>query len=110
LQDQKLHGMAGKTITMSKIKQILLHRRAGAGMRTIGEAVGLSKNTVKKYLRLLEIQTISEEQALDMRDEELEALLTDPAESSASRQGLLETLFPYFEMELKRTGVTRWVL
>jgi transposase len=102
--------MAGKTITMSKIKQILLHRRAGAGMRTIGEAVGLSKNTVKKYLRLLEIQTISEEQALDMRDEELEALLTDPAEPSASRQGLLETLFPYFEMELKRTGVTRWVL
>jgi transposase len=102
--------MAGKTITMSKIKQILLHRRNGAGMRTIGEAVGLSKNTVKKYLRLMEVRALTDEQALSMNDEELEALLDDPAEPSALRQESLEALFPLFEMELKRTGVTRWVL
>jgi response regulator of citrate/malate metabolism len=42
--------MAGKTITMSKLKQIIRLRDDGVALQTIAEAVDISRNTVKKIL------------------------------------------------------------
>jgi transposase len=102
--------MAGKTIFMSKVKQILLQRSNGIALQTISKAVGISRNTVKKYLRLIEIKGFGHAELLQMSDEALEALLDDPDEQAAERLSSLETLFPHFEQELKRTGVNRWTL
>jgi hypothetical protein len=41
--------MAGKTIIMSIIKQILLLRTNGVTLKGIAVAVKISRNTVKKY-------------------------------------------------------------
>ena len=46
--------MAGKTINMSKLKQIIRLRSDGIALQTIAKAVDISRNTVKKYIRLIE--------------------------------------------------------
>ncbi len=102
--------MAGKTIIMSKLKQIIRLRKEGVALQTIARAVSISRNTVKKYLRLIEVKGLEPTTLLQMEDTALEALLDDPDPEEQERLGSLEELFPYFERELTRTGVTRWVL
>jgi transposase len=102
--------MAGKTITMTELKQIIRLRGDGAALLTIAEAVKISRNTVKKYLRLIEVKGLNSQDLLRMDDEALEALLKDPKPLKVSRYQNLCDLFPHFEKELNRTGVTRWIL
>lgn len=56
--------MAGKTITMNKLKQIIRLRKEGVALQTIAKAVDISRNTVKKYLRLIEVKELSVEELL----------------------------------------------
>lgn len=102
--------MAGQTITMTQLKQIIRLRNNGVALLTIAKAVKISRNTVKKYLRLIEVKELDTQDLLKMEDEALEAILQDPEPQDASRYQNLCDLFPYFEKELNRTGVTRWVL
>ena len=102
--------MAGKTIIMSKLKQIIRLRSNGVALQTIAKAVDVSRNTVKKYLRLIEIKNISNDDLLQMEDNVLDSLLQDPDPGDAARLTSLAAMFPYFEKELPRTGVTRWIL
>lgn len=102
--------MAGKTISMNKLKQIIRLRCDGTALQTIAGAVGISRNTVKKYLRLIEVRELSAEALLQLPDEQLKALLADPDPVDEQRLAALATLFPYMEKELHRTGVTRWIL
>lgn len=102
--------MAGETITMSKVKQIIRLRNTGVALQTIGKAVGIARNTVKKYLRLIEVKGYEYQALLAMEDHELEALLADPDQASQERYEALSKLFPAIKKELRRTGVTRWIL
>lgn len=102
--------MAGKTIIMSKVKQIIRLRENGTPLQTIAKGVGISRNTVKKYLRLIKIKGYSNEELLEKGDHELDALLADPDEKSEARYASLLEMFPYIEKELPRVGVNRWVL
>jgi len=102
--------MAGKTIIMSKLKQIIRLRSSGVALQTIAKAVDISRNTVKKYLRLIEVKNISNDDLLQMEDNALDVLLQDPDPGSEARLASLAAMFPYFEKELPRTGVTRWIL
>lgn len=102
--------MAGKPITMSRIKQIIRLRESGVSLQSIAQSLSTSRNTVKKYIRLLEAKGISPPEALSMDDEVLEKLfIGDPGENN-DRYRTLEAFFPYMEKELKRTGVDRWLL
>lgn len=102
--------MAGKIIDMSKIKQIIRLRQGGMGLQPIAHAVGASRNTVKKYLRLIEARAYATEELLSLDDPALEALFVEPVADEALRMQALSDLFPYFDKELTRVGVTRWVL
>ena len=51
--------MAGKILNMSKVKQIIRLRENGVALQTISRSLGISRNTVKKYLRLIEIKLSS---------------------------------------------------
>jgi transposase len=102
--------MAGKTIIMSIIKQILLLRTNGVTLNGIAGAVKISRNTVKKYLRLIEVKQLSFDQLLQMEDEALDGLLHDPDPQDQKRYESLAALFPQFDKELTRPGVNRWVL
>jgi transposase len=102
--------MAGQTIHMSTLKQIIRHRINGVALQTISKAVGISRNTVKKYLRLIEVKQLNCQELLELDDMALDALLQDPDGIEEARYQLLAFFFPYLETELNRTGVTRWVL
>jgi len=102
--------MAGKTIIMSKLKQIIRLRGDGVALQAIAKAVDISRNTVKKYLRLIEVRKLRPEDLLQMPDDQLEAILADPDTGDEQRLAALTTMFPYMEAELGRIGVTRWIL
>ncbi len=102
--------MAGKLMNMSKVKQIIRLRTQGVAIQTISRSLDISRNTVKKYLRLVEVNKHSIDELLGKEDEELEALLFNPDPVSEERYQHLMEMFPYIEKELKRTGVNRWIL
>jgi transposase len=102
--------MAGKLLNMSKVKQIIRLKENGVALQTISKSLGISRNTVKKYLRLIEAKNYPIQGLLAKENEELEALLSNPDQASQARYEDLEKMFPYIEKELKRTGVNRWIL
>ena len=95
---------------MALIKQILRLHKQGASIKSISRHSGISKNTVKKYLRLIEVSSLTEQELLALEDEKLDQYFIQKPTPAQGRDKDLETLFPHFEKELKRTGVTRWVL
>ena len=102
--------MAGKLMNMSKVKQIIRLIENGVGLRTISRSLGVSRNTVKKYLQQIEAEGHSFKDLLTKDNEELEQLFSNPDQTSQARYEALEKMFPYIEKELKRTGVNRWIL
>ncbi|WP_209332970.1 IS21 family transposase [Lunatimonas salinarum] len=95
---------------MSNLKQIIRHRDNGMALQTISKTLGIARNTVKKYLQLIDSKGLGYDELLVKSDEELDALLADPDQKSDQRQQEIESFLPYMESELKRTGVNRWVL
>lgn len=102
--------MAGKLMNMSKVKQIIRLIENGVGLRTISRSLGVSRNTVKKYLQQIEVKGYLFKDLLTKDNEELEQLFSNPDQTSQDRYKALEKMFPYIEKELKRTGVNRWIL
>jgi transposase len=96
---------------MSAIKQMIRLRLQGAGYKTIGRIVGVSKNTVKEYLKPIESGTADANQLLSLSDEELERqLLSERNQLDNRRKAVLYRLFPEYSRELQSPGVNRWSL
>lgn len=66
--------MANKAISMQTLRQILRLRSQGKGIRNISGLLGVSRNTVKKYLFNLEASGLVFEQALALKDLDLQSL------------------------------------
>jgi transposase len=101
--------MASQPIRMSTLKQIVHLRKQGAGIKTIARSLGISKNTVKKYLRRLESDgSLS---CTDTASEEaLAKWLSHPRSPTQVRYEHFQALLPYLEKELQKPGVTRQLL
>lgn len=102
--------MAGNIVLMCKLKQVIRLKMHGQSRKSIIKAVGVSKNTVKKYLQLIESNTWDHEWLLSLEDNELENLFSKPPQDHAERFMSLNSMMSYFSGELKRVGVNRWVL
>lgn len=72
--------MANNPISMQRMRQVLRLRSQGKGIKTIGSLLGVSRNTVKKYLTRLEESGQSIESALELSDLDLQALLQPSVE------------------------------
>ena len=70
--------MAAKPIKMSKIKQIVKLKKLGISLSEISRSLDISRNTVKKYLRLIEVKNISFEELLQKDDHTIELLFQEP--------------------------------
>ena len=57
---------------MSQVKQILLMRDKGKGIKTIAKSLCISKNTVKEYLRKVEAGNVPVKELLRLEDPILE--------------------------------------
>lgn len=103
--------MAGKIKPMSQIKQLLQLHAQGNGIKFIAKTLCISKNTVKSYLTRVKSLNLSTGQLLSMDDVELESKFHsgNPSYKDQRFEHLKDQL-DYFHNELKKTGVTRYLL
>jgi transposase len=103
--------MASKPIAMSTLKQIIRLKEQGKGIKQIVRICGTSRNTVRKYLALIEQTSFNVTELLAMEVQALElALLPVDSKSRDDRYDLLLARMDYYHQELIRTGVNRWLL
>lgn len=109
--------MAGKPKSMSQIKQLLLLHQQGRGRKTIVRILGMSKNTVRSYLEKLQALThgpkapVSIAWSIRLENPELEAKFHAGNPSyKDDRYEHFKSLIPYFLKELKRKGVSKYLL
>lgn len=102
--------MANHQIEMQKIKTLFRLHTQGISKRKISLQLCLSRNTVTKYIDFFTSYRITSEEVDLMTVEELNALFRDKERSKSEKQKTLEQYFPYFDKELKKTGVTKELL
>jgi len=103
--------MANKRKDMSKLRQMLRLYSQGESKLQISYLTGVSRNTLKKYLKLYEGLGISMPELELISDRELdqlfgENLIPEPSE----RYKVAERYFPLMEKELKKRGMTQQIL
>ena len=103
--------MANRPISMSKIRHILRLHVQGHSKLQITYQISISRNTLKKYLRDFEESGFSFEEIDRLSDKDIENLFVKEKEKVPSvKLGILFSLFPSMDKELKRKGVTRALL
>jgi len=103
--------MAAKTISMSTVKQVLRLHSQGKSKLEIARITGLSRNTVKKYIRLSEECNFSQNRILGCDDEKLEYTLFEGKKPDHSTRYIdFKGQLDYLLAELKRPRVTRRLL
>jgi transposase len=104
--------MAAKAIAMEPVKQILRLHQDGFSIKAIVRLTGISRPTVKKYLR--RIQQGGQENLAPTASNErsLSAIVYDPdtAPVSSPRHEVLLEHFSYAEKELTKPGATKQLL
>lgn len=99
--------MANKLTDMSKIRKVIQLHNQGKSKLFISKYLTLSRNTVKRYIALYQMLSISSEDLLLKNDSELEEIFSGNQEKEVSpRLKELYAFYPYMERELKKTGVT----
>ena len=105
--------MANEKLTMSKIRQLLRLHTQGKGKRSISELTGISRNSVKKYIKQFDVYRLSFEELNQLTNQQLSALFeqgNDKQLQPTLRYEQLHQFFPRVDKELQRTGVTRQLL
>lgn len=109
----KKRVMANKKIGMLHLRQFLRLYTSGVSKLQISKQLGVSMNNVKKYIHLYHEHQFTFDELQALNDEDLDDLFgAAPADvrdqDNVHKQ--LESFFPYFSKELKRVGVTRYLL
>jgi len=100
--------MSNKPISMNKLKQVIRLHGQGKGIKSISSILGISRNTIKKYLFIFHTSGMSYEQFFSMSDSELFTMFqVKPSPQPNQRQLELEAILPELCKQLKRKGVTR---
>jgi transposase len=102
--------MANQRIAMRKVKRLFQLHSQGVSRRKISVQLDLSRNTVNKYIDFFESYRLNAHEVAQMSVEELQALFVSGQSPKSERLQTLERYFPYFDRELKKTGVTRHLL
>lgn len=91
---------------MYQLKRLIELRVKGTSKRNLAGILAISRNTVQHYLTQLEALFPDLEPLLDWDEAQLDRLLNAPV-VSPSKHPILTDLFPTYERELARPGVTR---
>lgn len=103
--------MANNPISMIKIRQILRLHSQGYSKVQIAARTGISRNTLKKYLKEFTASNLAFEELSVLSDKDLEDLFVKAEDKPVNeRLQQLFSLFPSIDKELKKKGVTRELL
>ena len=99
---------------MQKVRQILLFLKRGYSEREIARQTGVSRPTIHLYSTLLKATGTDYEVLFNLTDHDLNALVHSQKEQTDEPIDLRKFHFlqqiGYFMLELKRVGVTRYLL
>lgn len=99
--------MANKTISMSKLKQIIKLYCQGTGKKSIGKMLGTSKNTVKTYIETFKALKTTWGEISTLSDHEFDKLFhPEKTIELPEKMKILHEFFPYAEKKLRQRGVT----
>jgi transposase len=99
--------MANKTISMSKVRQILGYLKQGVSLKETSRLSGVSRNTIRRYIEESKALELSWEDVQNKTDFELDVLFTKlPEVQPDLRREQLQALLPGIEKQLKRPGYT----
>ena len=102
--------MANKPIAMHLIRKIYRLHSKGTSKLKMSRRLGISRNTVKKYLRFLDHHNFTPDQIQELSDQKLSALFHAQSVKKPEKAQQLEQYFPHMDKELRRVGVTRLLL
>ncbi len=99
--------MANKPIHMSKLRQVLKLHCQGQNKLQISTVTGLSRNTVKKYLHILDGLKTTWEEVNRLNDKDLDELFCkEPEEILDERLSSLHDFFKHNDKLLRQRGMT----
>ncbi|MBS9463276.1 hypothetical protein KIM67_12735 [Flagellimonas sp. 389] len=99
--------MANKQIDMRKAKQIFKLYGEGTSKRRISSQLGISRNTVTKYIDFFKRYRLTPYEVSAMTLEEIHRLFKSDGKPKSEKLKTLEGYFPQFDRELRRSGVTK---
>jgi len=103
--------MAGTVTEMSTIKQLLQLHESGDSNRRIAKTLGINKGTVNDYILKLKAGNMDIKELLSLEEPVLEGkFMAGTAAYTDKRFEDFKELLPYFEKELSRKHVTRYLL
>ncbi|WP_027127034.1 IS21 family transposase [Gelidibacter mesophilus] len=102
--------MANTQIDMRKIKQIFKLYSEGVSKRKTSLITGLSRSTITKYIDFFKRYQLTNYEVSAMTLEELNNLFKSDQKEKSPQLLTLEKYFPYFDKELRKTGVTKELL
>ncbi|MDQ3047773.1 MAG: IS21 family transposase, partial [Bacteroidota bacterium] len=92
---------------MSNVRQIIKLYSQQMGKKKIGDRLGMSKNTVKLYIRQYHVLKIPKDELLKLTDFELNKLFHPPKETLFNKKlRQLFDFFPVMAVQLRRKGMT----
>ena len=92
------------------VKQILHLHGLGYGIKTISRDLGISKNTVKRYLGQAQAKGLTPEMISCRDNESLEHIMLRESVKGRDKLTELQALFPDISRELEKTGFTLHLL
>lgn len=95
---------------MKDVHTILLMLSQGYGTKHISATLGCARNTVKAYRAIIASKGISYAELLRRPEEEMEKFFVSKAPEEDTRLEELEKAFKYADEELKKVGVTKFLL
>lgn len=101
--------MANKAISMSKIRQILRLHSQGKSNLAIYRLTGVSRNTLKKYIKDYKTLNLNMVEIEELSDYDLNELFTQfkpNQEKLSDKARLLYAQFPEIDKQLRKKGIT----
>ena len=96
---------------MDQIRNILKIYNECGNIKETSRILKTSKNTIKKYIRILQDRTITPTQALELSDNILsEIIYRQASNTDISRLNYFESQVEFWLTELRRVGVTRQLI
>ena len=104
--------MANKTISMTQLKRIIQLKSEGYSKLSISQKLRLHRKTLDDYLKKLDSTGESYQVLMSHSDKYLSNIVFNSANTRVpdTRYSDLEKKFPYFNVQLEKTGVTRLLL
>ena len=95
---------------MNKVRQIIRLHTEGINKSEISKLSSVSRNTVKRYLKIFIRQQLTYEQVCDMNNHQLSLLFAaDESNLISEKVKLLQSLLPWIEKELRRRTQNRTI-